>query len=108
MLKALIKDSEEARNFVKFHSLRSPRNRIILADVVECEHSVLVIMPFLTSFNVGWMRPDAETFFYFFAQIIEVRQSGQSHLNAFSLSLIETQGMEFIHEHNVAFIVSLL
>ena len=50
MLKTVVKGSQEAANFLKFHTLRSPHNCIVPAEVVECENCLLIIMPFLTVF----------------------------------------------------------
>lgn len=72
MLKALVKGSEEDKNFRKFHGLRSSRNHIIQADIVECENCVMLIMPRLTRYNFGWMQASSTKFFDFIAQIIEV------------------------------------
>ena len=72
MLKALVKDSEEAKNFKTFCGLRSSRNHIVHAEVVECDHSDLVIMPFLSSFRLGWKKAAPAKFFDFLSQVIEV------------------------------------
>lgn len=71
IVKAVKKDSDEAANFKRLHALRCCQNRIVPAELLECDNSLLVVMPFLTVFTLahGLTRT---RLFGLFTQLMEV------------------------------------
>ena len=72
ILKAALKGSQEAANISKVHALQSPRSHIVPAELVECEHCVLVIMPYLTVFPMAPGSYDSMQLLNVFTKLMEV------------------------------------
>ncbi|TCD63754.1 hypothetical protein EIP91_004969 [Steccherinum ochraceum] len=82
--KAIPKDSSEVAVLRVLLELPGSGNRTVPAELVECQHSTLVIMPFLDTLLMASPKyVSMERYFHLFTQIIE--------------------GLNFMHEHNIAF-----
>ncbi|TCD63753.1 hypothetical protein EIP91_004968 [Steccherinum ochraceum] len=82
--KAVPKDSSEVSVLRSLQAITCLRNRTIPAELVDCQHSTVVIMPFLDTLRMA--SPEyvtMEQYLYLFTQIIE--------------------GLDFMHERHITF-----
>ena len=75
VIKSVVKGSPELTNVKTLLDLPSPRNHTVPAEVIDCEKTSLIVMPWLSSVKfLWWMNLDLDTLNMLFGQIIEVGQ----------------------------------
>lgn len=72
-IKSTPKDSHEADNLKRLLMVPCPQNHIIPAEIVECEYSYVIIMPFVSSsIAIRWNQLGPLALMEFFSQMVEV------------------------------------
>ena len=107
IVKSLKKDSFEVRALQKMHALPSPRNITVPGRLLECTGTYVHLMPLLfDALMYSSRHVDFNLLLEHLYSIIDVRTAAlQRHYNQAHAYL---QFVQFMHEHNVAYLVGTL
>lgn len=106
-VKSVEKETFEIKALRKMLSLRSPRNPTVPMEIAECSGSCVLVMPALVESSViRWDSLDWQALLDVLHRIIQVRDANTRRALSTHARGLGLQGVEFLHDNNVAFIVS--
>ena len=105
MAKRIEKGSYEDKALHKIYSLSSPRNPVVPGRLLESENACVFLMPLLKSgFTIHRRTTAWPVLLKHMYTVIDVRSSRRREAGC--AETLTTQGLQFLHENNMAFIVS--